>query len=754
MADSDIDSDDGFGIREPHADVDGYEVDTSGKAVFKPGRQWGLTSGDTSPGHRADLKRQRSLSPSFGELHGSVRKTFAEHLEHSVKVGLPPDVIERFEDPNITSSMLNVQLRMSRRTSTPETLKQPWEKGFMGMILGNDSTHPFLQNNWLRNPIPLPPILRTDQTVSKGRERLVEPTSFKRPVVSSAVLKIRRVATPEFVGDPMRFRALSRWRLIVSLDLNSSVVGRQIVEYVLDGRAEVLIVQTLEDALNSKSTNTLLKRSSSLLKYLAFTRAHFKALGLTYREPWVYKFLCFMRESKSAATSGKSVLEAMEFATHVIGADVLDKDWKSSRVRGVADSMYVRKAVLNQADALFVTEVKILHHILENSKVVLDQVVAGYDLLCCYGVCRWADPQRPRRVKYDIVNGTGYFEVETTAHKTASSAEKKTIICPIVATSPGLGTPENCWIDLWILARESVGLEFVTMPTMPQIMTDGSFGLEPMTAGDGTMWLRDLLQSYGPKLDPSRKIVSHSLKTTILSWAAKRPLKKSLRRALGHHLDSADQSVATYSRDYLFAALQALDIMINDIKQQRFFPDDSRAQRALAAKKVKPLVQPSWVPVVENSGERRVSYVVQTDQSEPTAQEVNDQAEVMGEEESSSDEKSSSSSGSSDASLPDAVTEDSNFAELMEDKPLESRVPFTDHNGDPIELYQHTVSGTLHAKKDDAKLLCGRAISRSFSRIKGQLQLRWPKCEICNKKAPNPRFLCPTAKASSSKGGP
>ena len=665
----------------------------------------------------------------FGGSSGSAA-TFMDAVQRTVQAGLPSTQVAATQNPEVDQVLFHAQLLAQRTCGRPDSMKQPWEKGPMAVILGGLTASSFLGSNWLQRTVALPPVIVASKapvdTVAAGLK--LAPT--KRPFVSSAVLKIKRSVAPEFTGNPNRFRALARWRIIVELDLHSSLLGRQLVDYVIDGRAESVIMQILEDSFAKKSTSTLMKRSSALLKYILFTRAHFKAKGLSYNEQWIYDFLCSMRVEMAAASAAKSLIEALTFAIHLIGPDVEDPLWKSARVLGATQAMFVLKKPLHQTDPLLVVEVLLLHHILQRADGLHHKVLAGYMLFCIYACARWSDCMKPKSFQYDIVSGEGYFEIKTLNHKMASSADRKTVLMPCVATCPGLGPSNPAWVDLWLEARKQSGLEFVSMPTMPGISTSGDWTADAMTASEGTANLRDMLESYGTPLVPGRKVASHSLKSTGLSWASKKPLKKSFRKALGHHIDSADTSVATYSRDFLFAPLLAFDQMIHEIKSGEFTPDDSRAARALGLKRRRVEVETPFPPVPPG--------LLVSQQVEPSSAEA------------ASSSSSDSSDSSSEESLPPPAEEEAAATLLGVEKPLESRKLFTDERGASLEVFQHCTSGVLHARASSDRLMCGRLISRHFAKIKDDLKLKWPKCELCDKKCANPKFVQPVSKASSA----
>ena len=697
---------------------------------------------DSDKDNAEDIDVQKLLSKDFGSNDGFG------HSEPFQSAGpdLTPTAIVKKEVSasdlqDLDRTLMDCQLRANRSRNLGDTMKQPWEKGYMGLVFGGQLGKSMLNPSWLSTPVRIPDIIKPAASSSSSGSAEKVPANWKRPVISSAVLKVRRMDTKEFVGDPLRFRALSRWRAIVALDLNSSVLGRQLTDFYLDGRAESVILQILEDTLSKKSTSTLNKRSSSLMKYIGFIRQHYRATGLQFRENWVYSYVCKLREQKSAPTAPKSFLEAMTLSITLIGADVEDPGWKSSRVSGAAASMYVQKAALKQAEPLTVLQVKLLHHVVENAQLAYDVVLAGYMLFCVYACCRWSDPQNAVRCQVDIVDGAGYLELGTKDHKMANTEQRKTLIMPLVATCPGLGKLSPCWVDLWITARESLGLKFITMPTMPTRTNAGTWTTEAMSASEGSSCLRGVLEAYGSKLRVGNKTTSHALKSTGLSWCAKRPIKKDFRRALGHHIDSNDQSVSIYSRDFMFAPLLAFDFLLAEILAGHFCPDSSRAERSRQTTK----------PVKEAQLSAKKPRLADTSRSQCAVETGLEQLKTApgadAESHSSDSSSDSSSNSSSDESIPEPAVEEARLFDLGLVAPVERREMFTDANGDEIQIFQHNCSGTLHAKATDAKLVCGRIISRSYSKVVKQLLLKWPKCSACDSKCANPKFKLPKPKS-------
>ena len=68
------------------------------------------------------------------------------------------------------------------------------------------------------------------------------------------------------------------------------------------------------------------------------------------------------------------------------------------------------------------------------------------------------------------------------------------------------------------------------------------------------------------------------MKTTVLSWAAKRGYDVPLRLQMGYHCNRM-QMAMTYSRDAATASIMAVQKLIDEIKSGVFAPDDTRSGR-------------------------------------------------------------------------------------------------------------------------------------------------------------------------------
>ena len=75
-------------------------------------------------------------------------------------------------------------------------------------------------------------------------------------------------------------------------------------------------------------------------------------------------------------------------------------------------------------------------------------------------------------------------------------------------------------------------------PLLPAPRLGGGFGVRPLSTAEAADWLRLLLQ----EIPDCSKFRAHSLKTTLLVWAAKAGLDKEVRAVLGHHASALQGS--------------------------------------------------------------------------------------------------------------------------------------------------------------------------------------------------------------------
>jgi hypothetical protein len=230
---------------------------------------------------------------------------------------------------------------------------------------------------------------------------------------------------------------------------------------------------------------------------------------------------------------------------------------------------------------LTVDEVRRLHKAtLDNSLDLQERVLAIHLLLMLYTRSRVSDLAHVEEVSHDVSRTSstdgvrGFVQITTRYHKAARSAEKKSLLLPIVASSTSV--VEDDWLVTWLRLRKKAGLkaagEFnAAIQPAPNVNKANEWLVRRLSCSEVTLVLRGLLGCSDPDL------TSHSLKATCLSWAAKAELPRDQRRLLGRHASAIQDSDSVYARDLAFAPAQALQRVIILIRDGHFTPDQNRA---------------------------------------------------------------------------------------------------------------------------------------------------------------------------------
>jgi hypothetical protein len=187
------------------------------------------------------------------------------------------------------------------------------------------------------------------------------------------------------------------------------------------------------------------------------------------------------------------------------------------------------------------------------------------------------------------------------------------------------------WSSPWIKRRQELGLTFPPSGLiMPAPDREGSATQRPLESGECGKWLRRLLcaeDAVGAAAE--RRISSHSLKCTMLSFAAKRGLSIPDRLMLGYHSSQMHMAMV-YSRDGAAASLLLLEKLIDEISKGTFRPDSTRSGRL-----VELLPDPSGpqsaevkVETVMSSAEEESDKAVESESSDSTGESGSSESDV------------------------------------------------------------------------------------------------------------------------------
>ena len=552
-------------------------------------------------------------------------------------------------------------------------------------------------------------------------EQIDKVPDLVRPIVRFASRRLRTVK-PKVDEDGMRQRALVKWRVILEQDLLCSTTGIMIAHMCENLDAEEEIAETINHVFTGKATATLYKRAGDVCKYLKWADNLSIDRPLLCPETTVYRYVKYLLETKAAATSAGSFVEALNFARGVIGLQCPDTAVKSPRVLGVVKLLKLSKRVLKQAEALTVSDLLILEDTCNAAPCIRDRVASGQFCFETYSSSRHSDANYVEQMHVDINDeGYGFLEGLTTQHKTATSAEKLTRFLPLIA--PTVGVQYYSWGQRWLEAREAMGMKFGKgLPLLPSPDSKDGWTNRRLTAGEATAWLRDILLAGGSDPEHVARVSSHSCKATVLSWAAKRGLPISVRRLMGHHLPPGDVSAINYSRDAMSAPMQAVVDMLAEIRCGDFRPDDPRSKRIVSS---------------ERPFKRRCEASVTNTSAPIIAEDVGSSPDALSDVDEPFDSTQLSVSASSDEGSED-LGDDYLDEGLEDDTEVVRRfcpnmlVPSSVKLG--LQFFQHPSSCILHYMAEGevgTKFNCGRVWHSGYLKLDSLGTSLWPHCKQC-----------------------
>ena len=448
------------------------------------------------------------------------------------------------------------------------------------------------------------------------------------------------------------------------------------------------LLESVHDALASKATATLHSRAGPILRYVKFWQdVGGRCFPIT--EPMIYDYLKSWKDAAPGAF--RSLLISLSFAFHILGLSGGDIAMKSGRVKGVANSHFCMRKKITQRPPLTVEQVTALENIVkDNRRTAIDRVAAGYFLLLVFGKLRYSDGMQISALEVDAiqVEGSpyGFLECKAERTKTSISLERKVRFLPVVV--PLLGFTDSCWIFAWTEVRKQQQLRCGQgIPLMPSPMQDGSWSKYPLLVSSAGDWLRSLLKASESL---GTRIATHSCKATLLSMCAKFGIDHTNRRMLGYHTCSKDKSLLIYSRDSMASPLRKLGVVIQSIKDRKFFLDHTRS-----------------------------GYFAEDNDIEHA--------------EPASDDDASADSESRDSESEEEQNPEQEEEEEVVEKVAGSWKP--KQIDDDAVYVRHKTSRCLHVVADEGgtHLRCGRGLSSSYVRLGAKPGFVHPACQVCMK---------------------
>ena len=483
-----------------------------------------------------------------------------------------PPVTVSFESENSdvravlsSQAVFDAWARVNRQTLPP----MPWNVGIF--------SDPFKPK--LKKPRLVPPFIgmQAALTSTSSGSKPSAADSAVKPAQWDFAKRRLRIARLISTSDHARWEALRKIKTLVLINPRASELGSVLAANAALLKTDEQLGSSLVDCFAAKATGTLVKRAGSLWRFAKFCSSNGIVDPLSSGEVILYEYMQFLKTCGSPTTAHEFV-QAWRFLHHAAGLKGQPLDLQiSARVRGAADGMFSQKRKLQQASPLTARMVLALENIVLGAPYTHWQLIAGHFLLCLGSCSRFADSLALDSLVLEEHDGLYLLEAAETRYKTATTRERKARLLPIISLGQFLGS--SPWAPEWIKMRHEAG--FGNNPSLPAWSEITSSWLtRPMTTGEAGLFLREFL--VGSKFDQAslQNVGTHSLKSTLLSWAAKGDyLSLTDRRIMGHHLDPSCNSAITYSRDELSRLMVRVYHMLQDIKTGSFRPDDNRAQR-------------------------------------------------------------------------------------------------------------------------------------------------------------------------------
>ena len=407
----------------------------------------GEPEGDSDPlkGFRLRWAKKRKVEED--EIVPSPSLVSSDFLaQNQQQVSEPP--LSAATDRDHTTSVTNAFLTGMK----PSTIVLPWEQSWLAPIFGDPLAAPSLSMpaNW--NAQLLDPIV----DVFPGVE--AQP---KEPLVFAVSKCIKNRVDRSFIDERavQTDKAIAKLKCLLEIELEFSGVGRQLMsEATEQGRSDVLLA-----ILGTRSPGTVIKRVNALLHFYRWFWTQFELEFLPMCENVAWEYIQHLRTSNAAPTKATSFVQALRFGHYILQIDGAEGCINSRRIIGSAELQLAMKSATKQARPLTVAEVRKLHAVTTDQSASLQQrVLASHLLMMLYTRSRTSDLAHVHEVLHDVsakASSSGapdFIQISTRYHKAAKSAEKKSLLLPILASSTAV--VHDDWLSTWLKLRRQAGL--------------------------------------------------------------------------------------------------------------------------------------------------------------------------------------------------------------------------------------------------------------------------------------------------------
>ena len=639
-----------------------------------------------------DADAVKSFSPTTVAGDDLGRQQF---LQQSTVVDISQTTQTRL-DASPTAFSFDAALNVAFNSANAEQPKQIWETGIWKHIFGNDDTALDFDVWGPQMARPTPALWGLDNQILEAEA----PSSKKRVHVHTCNFMDVVSFKPDVPWQDQREADLQRgiklWIAVTSKWSDGNSLALKLGEMRNEGEVFTMFAHVF----SGRAPVTVRKRGAAVLRVCDYLEQNdlepFPMKELTF-----YRFLCHEESMGAPASRLKGLIQAVAFCRHVLDVAELQCILDSKRCSGVTMESCPKER--KQASPLTVRELHKLHELVGTGADLWDSVFAGAAILCCYCRGRWGDLMRSESafVDHDAEGEPAYLETRTGRHKTMTSQMHRHQFLPMVAPVKGVHGAD--WVTPWLQKRKELGVSFPPEGLiMPAPDREGGVSQRPLESGECGKWLRRLLELDGSvPTDPGRRVSSHSLKCTMLSFAAKRGLSVPDRLLLGYHASQMHMAMV-YSRDGAAASLLLLERLIDEIARGKFKPDSTRSGRVVDS----PVNAPE--PQMENV------------KAELVCSSEEEQCEELQESDASD---STSDSGSSSGDIPENHALNKVFAPP---KPPEG-----------FQWWQHAKLKTIHLTEPGyvRVFVCGRPVGGFHQKITQDPRFDSPVCWSCFNKA-------------------
>ena len=463
------------------------------------------------------------------------------------------------------------------RLTDKRAVLYPWEKGRLGRIFGEQGRlslkKPKLHagvNNFVEVGVEV------DSGFKLGASVSVQQGPTEKAIYLSVVRNIIGCSFAE-ERESQRDHAIRQWWDLLKLNMACSDPGRAAVHE--HGLVDVCRygIELLDAIFALKSPNTLLKRLCAVKLFGQWVIRNFAEAWIPLQETRVWSYVRHLREIKAPASRAVSLLESVRFCHYTLRVDGALEVLESLRIKGLAAQLFSSKRPWKPSDVLTVNEVEFLHHCFnDQTRSEIDRIFIGHMLHMLYARARFSDLLSVTDLFLD--EDEMFFEVSATLHKGARSMDARSKLLPIVA--PAFGLKGGNWAKDYLNLRKKAGLCNPANEAAPMVLARkrAAMGWDSryVTSQELNKFIQKLFAEGGRPI-AGRKLTSHSLKATGLSWCSKMGVPQEHRAILARHATSVQGATVLYSRDLITTALRSFNGVLEAIRSQMFQPDRTRS---------------------------------------------------------------------------------------------------------------------------------------------------------------------------------